>query len=194
MITYFSLTDLTDLTRSHARSTEISQDLLTWPDLTFNVWLTSDIWHLVLTLVTTDLLLWQHLTIFCLVPFATLAGQWQSPGGPGPAIRLPSKAFTFSSLPSSCREGLIQGPSMTSQVPQPTCYRSKLGSLTNQWQDLRYGKKKIYIYILIDWQHLRLNVDDISRCEKAEKAASQQRALPPAAFSLLHSGSIAFSS
>ena len=150
MITYFSLTDLTDLTRSHARSTEISQDLLTWPDLTFNVWLTSDIWHLVLTLVTTDLLLWQHLTIFCLVPFATLAGQWQSPGGPGPAMRLPSKAFTFSSLPSSCPEGLIQGPSMTSQVPQPTCYRSKLGSLTNQWQDLRYGKKK-NIYIYIDW-------------------------------------------
>jgi len=32
------------------------------------------------------------------------------------------------------------------------------------------------------------------RCEKAEKAASQKRALPPAAFSLLHSGSIAFSS
>ena len=62
--------------------------------------------------------------------------------------------------------------------------------------------KNIYIYILIDWQHLRLNVDDISRCEKAEKvekiekaekAASQQSTLPTAAFSLLHSGSIAFS-
>ena len=95
--------------------------------------------------------------------FATLAGQWGSPGKE-PIVKIRSKASTFSSLPSSCLEGLTLG--MTS--PSPSCW------YYDHWYFERwYFDTAPKVWHLI-WQGRILRRD--CRLEKASRR--QERALP----------------